>query len=181
MSKKPRVRVRAEDEPIPGFARGEVSEVVSIIDGISGSSPSTLPHHIMQATAAFADDLLVIAKGGVEDMQCLTPEGWEQFWLFTHYAATQGFSMALYRYAEQLKNVPELATWRRKRDDGGDRGRSTQTRRREQRYAKIRETWAAMEAAGQQPTNQRVAAAVGCGVSTVIRAFKNKPAKRSKR
>lgn len=96
-------------------------------------------------------------------------------------AVELGFRRAIERYADQLRGVPELAAWQRQRTDGGDRGRVTLSQKAKQRAQLIRDTWATMEAAGQRPTNQSVAAAVGCGVSTVIRAFKSKPAKRTKR
>lgn len=96
-------------------------------------------------------------------------------------AVELGFRRAIERYADQLRGVPELAAWQRQRTAGGDRGRATLSQKAKQRAKLIRDTWATMEAAGQKPTNQSVAAAVGCGVSTVIRAFKSKPAKRTKR
>jgi hypothetical protein len=96
-------------------------------------------------------------------------------------AVDVGFRLAIQRYAAQLQGIPELAHLKAKRRQGGDIGRARSTDNKEARYARIRTTWAAMEAAGQTPTNQAVAQAVGCGVSTVIRAFKSKPAKRSKR
>jgi DNA invertase Pin-like site-specific DNA recombinase len=96
-------------------------------------------------------------------------------------AVKAGFVLAMARYSRELKMNAEALALINARQQGGAIGREAATRKKEQRYAKIRERWAAMEAAGQTPTNQAVAQAVGCGVSTVIRAFKSKPAKRPKR
>jgi hypothetical protein len=92
-----------------------------------------------------------------------------------------GVDFALERYEEELRHVPELAAWHHKRAAGGDKGRESQSAAREQLAQRIRDTWAAMESAGEKPTNAAVAAACGCGVSTVIRAFKSSPVKRAKR
>jgi hypothetical protein len=93
----------------------------------------------------------------------------------------EGFDFALTRYAEQIKHVPELAEWHRKRADGGEVGRRTSTSRSEEKAQRIRDTWAALEADGKKVTNEIVASACGCSLSTVIRAFKTKPAKPTKR
>jgi hypothetical protein len=96
-------------------------------------------------------------------------------------AVDAGFRLAIQRYATQLQGIPELAHLKAKRLEGGDIGRARLTDNKETRFATIRETWAAMEAAGKKVTNKAVAAAVGCSESTVIRAFKSKPATRRKR
>jgi hypothetical protein len=96
-----------------------------------------------------------------------------------------GFQFALQRYSSELKAVPELATWHQEqtaRKAGGDRGRQTARQRKQQRFERIRATWAEMLNAGITPTNAAVAKACGCGVSTVIRAFKeHEPAGREQR
>jgi hypothetical protein len=96
-------------------------------------------------------------------------------------AMANGFLIALLRYADQLKAVPELAKWHKERDEAGDRGRETATRRKHERFQRIRDMWAAMEAAGLKPTSHSVAAAIDCSPSTVNRAFKPEPTKRTKR
>jgi hypothetical protein len=106
-------------------------------------------------------------------------------------AAEDGFRLALARYAPQLKHVPELAAWRQERKKGGDKGREGGTRKRVDLAQRIRDKWAAMEAAGENPTNASVAAAIkqeyGRGsVRTVQRAFAERaetttPVKRMKR
>ncbi len=92
-----------------------------------------------------------------------------------------GFVLAVARYSRELKSNAEAMRIIGARTTGGDLGRKTLSQRREQRYERIRTTWASMEENGDSPTNAKVARACGCGVSTVIRAFKNKPAKQSKR
>ena len=101
-------------------------------------------------------------------------------------AAAAGFLAALHRYRAQLEKVPELHNWYGKRKAGGDKGRQGSSRRADDLAQRIRDIWAAMEAAGETPTNASVAAAIQkqCGrgsVSTVIRAFRDKPAKRTNR
>jgi hypothetical protein len=106
-------------------------------------------------------------------------------------AAEQGFRLALARYASQLKRVPELAAWRKERKQGGDKGREGATRKKVDLAQRIRDKWAAMTAAGENPTNATVAAAIkqeyGRGsIRTVQRAFcepakTTTPVKRTKR
>ena len=93
----------------------------------------------------------------------------------------EGFDFALTRYAEQIKHVPELAEWHRKRADGGEVGRRTSTSRSAEKAQRIRDTWAALEADGKKVTNDIVASACGCSLSTVIRAFTSQPAEPIKR
>jgi len=99
----------------------------------------------------------------------------EQLRLALAISYKRGYYLAVLRYEEDLKHVPELASWHRSREKGGDKGRQTLTRRREERAREIRAKWAEMEANGEQPTNESVARAIGCGRSTVIRAFKSEP------
>jgi hypothetical protein len=96
-------------------------------------------------------------------------------------AAAAGFLAALHRYRPQLAQVPELQRWYAKRAAGGDRGRESSSQRKQDRDQLIRDTWAAMEANGQRPTNPAVAAQFGCSISTVIRAFKSTPDKQPAR
>jgi hypothetical protein len=99
-------------------------------------------------------------------------------------AAEIGFVMAVCRYRSWLVGNREVEAILRHQDsirDGVTKGHATQSRASEERAERIRATWASMEAAGAHPTNAKVAHACGCGVSTVIRAFKRKPAKRTKR
>ena len=91
-----------------------------------------------------------------------------------------GVEFSLERYADKLKDVPELAAWHNKRAAGGDKGRAALSAAKERRAQSIRDMWAAMESAGEKPTNATVAAACKCGVSTVIRAFRNGSAKQAK-
>lgn len=104
----------------------------------------------------------------------------------------RGYFLAVLRYEDELKRVPELAAWHRQRHKGIDKGHATQSQAREARYQRIRDKWAAMEKAGERPTNETVAAAIRqdgekkCSPRTVQRAFaeltaKAKPAKRKKR
>jgi hypothetical protein len=92
-----------------------------------------------------------------------------------------GFVLAVARYSRELKSNAEAMRIIGARITGGDRGRKTSSERKEKRDERIRDTWAEMERAGENPTNAKVARACGCGISTVIRAFKSKPTKRKKR
>jgi hypothetical protein len=177
----------------PGFARGRLAEVAALVgrDDL-GKTPPPLPKAVNDAVAATTNDTFGMMIPIMPELHALTEEGFVQLWGLLHYSATMGFAMALYRYADEVKHVPELATWRRKRQHGGDVGRATQAQAREIKYQRIRDKWAAMEAAGTGPTNATVAAAVRdefktkCSIRTVQRAFaspvkKATPAKRNKR
>lgn len=96
-------------------------------------------------------------------------------------AAEMGFFMAVIRYRKWLVGNREVEQILHGRDAGQRKGHATQSQARENKYQRIRETWAAMEAAGEKVTNDTVAEAVGCSRSTVIRAFKSKPTRRTKR
>jgi hypothetical protein len=101
-------------------------------------------------------------------------------------AAAAGFLAALHRYRDQLAKVPELHSLYARRKEGGDKGRAVSSLKKDDLAQRIRDIWAAMEAAGETPTNASVAAAIQkeCGrgsVSTVIRAFRDKPAKKTNR
>ena len=95
-------------------------------------------------------------------------------------AAEAGFWVAIKRYAEHLRGSAEAMAFINARTAGIDKGHDTQAKRARELKQRIREKWAAMEAAGEKVTNDTVAAAirsdgVQCSRSTVIRAFKDKP------
>ncbi len=89
-----------------------------------------------------------------------------------------GFRMALSRYREQLKDVPELAKWRRDQKSGGDKGRATSSDRKIQNDQRIRETYERLHAEGRPCTYRAVADECGCSVSTVERAINQRQASR---
>jgi hypothetical protein len=86
-----------------------------------------------------------------------------------------GFLEAMQTHRQELLSIGDVIVERQSRISGGDKGRRSSSRKREQRYKEIREKWATMEATGENPTNQKLARAFGCSISTVIRAFKVKP------
>ena len=95
-------------------------------------------------------------------------------------AARAGFVIAVARYGKELRANKEAMGIISGRTAGIDKGHDTQARRARELKQRIREKWAAMEAAGEKVTNDAVAAAiradgVQCSRSTVIRAFKEKP------
>jgi len=92
-----------------------------------------------------------------------------------------GFVEAVRMHECELLSVGDLIERRQSHDAAGDKGRDTLTRKKEDRFARIRAKWAEMEAAGEEPTNESVARACGVSRSTVIRAFKSKPTHRPKR
>lgn len=90
----------------------------------------------------------------------------------------RGYFLAVLRYENDLKHVPELAAWRKERADGGDKGRDSQRKAKLERAARAR----AMLANGDDVPD--IAAALNVTVSTVYRLLNlanGKPAKRSKR
>jgi hypothetical protein len=93
-----------------------------------------------------------------------------------------GFVLAAVRYNRELKCNAESLRILISRAAGADLGRETSSRLRDAKYQKIREKWAAMEAAGIKVTNEVLVAAmrqdgVKVSIRTVQRAFESKPAK----
>jgi hypothetical protein len=90
----------------------------------------------------------------------------------------EGFRLAIERYAVQLKHVPELAAWRKKRKRGGDIGRENQIRAKEDNARKAQ----TMLAQGADIAD--IAREIGRSVPTVYRLLKvgadGKPAKRQR-
>lgn len=176
---------------MPGFLRASVSEVMPLL-GDAQLGAKDLPRGVNESVTAFAHDAMQFAFRDVESLQHLSREQRVDFGGMLAYATHMGFAMALYRYAGELKRVPELKKWHSRRHDGINKGHATQSQAREARYQRIRDKWAAMEKAGERPTNETVAASIRqdgekkCSPRTVQRAFaeltaKAKPAKRKKR
>jgi hypothetical protein len=193
MAKKPTKassRNRKADHPdphlMPGFSRGRLAEVLEVLSNDKQLCAGNLPALINGELIRWATDAARFAlRHALANCDLSHDERLSVYGLMA-YAAETGFSMALYRYAEELRDVPELAAWQRKRTAGGDLGRKTASQRREQTAQRIRNKWAAMEAAGEKVTNDAVVAALkqeGVKVSlrTVQRAFESKPAKQAKR
>jgi hypothetical protein len=97
---------------------------------------------------------------------------------FARWVIVAGFEFAMHRYEEQLKNVPELAQWHRKRAAGGDKGRLVQNRAKTSRAARAQSLLNdGMDVMG-------IAAELECSVATVYRYLNdtaNKGRKRSHR
>jgi hypothetical protein len=165
---------------MPGFERGNAKEVMPVIDDPQ-LGHDDFPPKVAAAINAFANDAYRFAVRNCKPLQALDRAQRLHVAGMLAYVAHMGFAMAVYRYASELKDVPELAAWHRKRKAGGDRGRKTASERCEERHKRIRDTWASMAAAGEIPTNAKVAHACRVGISTVIRAFKDDTTKRKKR
>jgi len=96
-------------------------------------------------------------------------------------AVHEGYSAAVSDYSADIQQSHEASVEYDNREQGGNKGREQQSQASEARHQLIRDKWASMEAAGEKVTNETVAAAikadgVRCSRSTVIRAFKTKPA-----
>lgn len=87
----------------------------------------------------------------------------------------RGFRLAVERYAQRLRNVPELAEWRQKQRDGGDKGRASQSAARQRRAAEAQ----SMLDAGHDVTT--IAKQLGCSISTVYRVLNITPNSRATR
>lgn len=151
------------------------TELIAASDRMSAEHRAMLDRHVAGVFPSdveqLIEELIPVPKAGML----------RELNLNTRKAVRAGFALALARYSRELRMIAEALQLINARERGGVIGREKSSRNREQRAQLIRDTWAAMEAAGQKPTNQAVAATVGCGVSTVIRAFKSKPAQRTKR
>jgi hypothetical protein len=96
-------------------------------------------------------------------------------------AVHEGYSAAVMDYSADIQQSHEASVEYDNREHGGNKGREKQSQASEARHQLIRDKWVSMEAAGEKVTNETVAAAiradgVRCSRSTVIRAFKTKPA-----
>jgi hypothetical protein len=93
----------------------------------------------------------------------------------------RGYYLAILRYEDELKHVPELETWHRQRHEGGIRGRITQASRKQDRQAKVQ---AMLDQGMDVP---EITKALGCSVATVYRLMQPakptpaKPAKKARR
>lgn len=91
------------------------------------------------------------------------------------HAFQAGFIEAMKMHRPELLTAADAAVIVGGQHRGNKKGHVSQAMRASKKANEIREKWAAMEAAGENVTNDLVAAAVGCSRSTVIRAFKSKP------
>lgn len=152
-----------------------VTELIAASDRMTATQRAMRDRHVADVFPSdieqLIEELIPVPKTGVD----------RELSLNLRKAVKAGFVLALARYSSELRMNAEALKLINARKRGGVNGREKSSQNREQRAQRIRDTWAAMEAAGQRPTNQAVAAAVGCGVSTVIRAFKSKPANRTRR
>lgn len=158
----------------------EQARIAAVLSAARDEMVGMLPAAVRKKLSQVFSELMPAATTDVIDGQPVS-EATKKAAVQAFAAGEIGFFMAVVRYRDWLVGNREIAQILHGRETGQRRGHVTQSQRREQRAQLIRDTWATMEAAGQRPTNRSVAAAVGCGVSTVIRAFKSKPAKRTKR
>lgn len=173
---------------LPGFVRGRVDEIKEHL-----SDPDFmfkgLPRALEKATCAAAESLAWSMINTMPELAKATVNERTGVRVVASLAVEMGFAMALYRFADRLQGESELAEWQ---NEGQRKGHKTQSQACEARYQRIRDKWAAMEAAGARVTNETVAAAVRedgekkCSARTVQRAFQavaksSQPAKRSKR
>jgi DNA-binding CsgD family transcriptional regulator len=86
-------------------------------------------------------------------------------------AVEEGFRLAIERYANELRSVPELAKWVRSRDAGGDKGRDTQKQTKATRAARAQ----SMLSDGIDVA--AIARELGCSIQTVYRYLKPAAAK----
>jgi hypothetical protein len=82
-----------------------------------------------------------------------------------------GFIQAMLMHRQELMSSVDAAVIVNGRRRGNVLGHASQSQRKHAKAKLIRDTWAAMEAAGERPTNGTVAARCGCSERTVIRAF----------
>jgi hypothetical protein len=165
---------RVEQMPMmPGFIRGALAEVMGVVrDPGTPFTEQELPASVQASVMEWTMDMLRFCKARSEGLGGLNRKQWTEIGAMVTYAAEAGFAMALYRYAQELKRVPELTDWQSKRDAGLNKGRHGSIEKSRQRAQRIRDAWHDMEAAGEKPTNEKVASVVGCSVSTVVRAFR---------
>jgi len=145
---------------------------VAAIEAACSGMVGTLPSAVRKQLASTFDELIPTADTLSDDGQPL-PEFPKLVVRQVRAAAEAGFVMAVVRYREWLIGNREVDEILRNREAGLRKGHDVQTQRKQDRARRIRETWAAMEAEGKDPTNESVAAECGCSVRTVIRAFED--------
>jgi hypothetical protein len=124
----------------------------------------------------------------IEEMAPLANDATESEREFNHVVRQSmkvGFVLAVVRYNRELKCNAEALRILTSRAAGAESGRETSSRLRDAKYQKIREKWAAMEAAGIKVTNEVLVAAmrqdgVKVSIRTVQRAFESKAVKRTR-
>ena len=166
----------------PGFVRGRFAEVATLVNRTDlGEMLPQLPKDVNEAVVDLTNDAFKLMFPVMKELHTLPPAAVQTLCGLLHYMAAKGFTMALYRYADELNRVPELKAWHRKRGEGLNKGRDTQTQVREAKYQRIRATWAQLEAEGKPCTYDAVAVACECSRSTVERAINSRTVKRPKR
>lgn len=156
--------------PLKWFVRGRVEEVKSHLRD-PDSVLKDLPQSIRKDTAAAAEDLAWVMVQNLHELHGVSVDQRTGVRVVATLAVEMGFAMALYRFADALEGESELAQWR---GVGQRKGHESQSRARIKRAEQIRAKWREIEAAGGTPSNEMVATAMKCSVSTVIRAFRQK-------
>jgi hypothetical protein len=153
---------------MPQFVRGRVEEIKEHLQDPEFIFKG-LPPAISKSTAAAAEDLAWVMLDRLPELAAAGVPERTGVRVVASLAVEMGFAMALYRFADTLQGEAELAEWRAA---GMKKGHETQSQGRIQRAEAIRAKWREIENAGGTPTNEIVAAAMKCSVSTVIRAFR---------
>lgn len=156
--------------PLKWFVKGRADEVRSHLRD-PDSVLKDLPQAIRKDTAAAAEDLARVMIQNLQELHDVSVDQRTGVRVVANLAVELGFAMALYRFADALQGESELAQWRAA---GQRKGHESQSRGRKERAEQIRSKWREIEAAGGSPTNESVAMAMKCSVSTVIRAFREK-------
>ena len=146
-----------------------VTELKAASDRMSSHRRAMLDQHVSDAFPADVEQMIeeLIPLPAAGELRKLNAN--------LRQAVKAGFVLALARYSRELSQNAEALAMIQARQRGGKNGRAAASRRRQSQAEKIRGMWLAMEAAGDMPTNAKVAAAAKCSVSTVIRAFKDEP------
>jgi hypothetical protein len=173
-AKKPRAAPQRKRMPksyrsMPQFVRGRVDEIKEHLrdpEFIFKGLPPAISKSVSEAAENLAWDMIK----HMPELENVNVSQRTGIRVVANLAVEMGFVMALYRFEDTLQGEAELAEWRA---SGIKKGHETQSRGRIQRAAAIREKWRQIETAGGTPTNEMVAAAIGCSVSTVIRAFRD--------
>lgn len=161
---------------MPQFVRGRVDEIKEHLQDPEFIFKG-LPPAISKSTAAAAEDLAWSMMKGMPEFAEANVLQRTGIRVVASLAVEMGFAMALYRFADTLQGEAELAEWRAA---GIRKGHETQSQGRIQRAEAIRAKWREIETAGGTPTNEIVAAAMKCSVSTVIRAFRQSRSQNAK-
>jgi DNA-binding CsgD family transcriptional regulator len=156
--------------PLPGFVRGQFAEVSRLIDD-PNLGLTDMPKEVADAIYALTCDVGRCVARDMPELGRLTAKEWPGVYGLLSYCIEQGFALSLYRYANELRHIPEVARWTETRRQAGDKGRATQEQTKATRAAR------AQSMLNDGIDVAAIARELKCSIQTVYRYLKPAAAK----